>query len=286
MTEPAVRPGEPGRNVAFLVDLRFRERPRLDREALLRAIRARSGLRVETAPVADPTLLLFPEVPNTFADGAVPAQIAILRTEGEPKGDLMQRVLEQTWDWRGVREVIASAPHSMVVTEVVVGAIDRELRLRVLHAALAALVELLAPVALVFVHEQRAVEPEHYLAAIARDPAGFESITNVRLLRFEGAAEDEFVMDTLGMTHFGLPDVQLQSAGLEPSIVGGKVWGIARYLFDNGDVIRDGHTVSGLEEEDRWPCRHEESIAEPSRIVLDVDAGPYRPSRRFEPAAE
>jgi hypothetical protein len=44
---------------------------------------------------------------------------------------------------------------------------------------------------------------------------------------------------------------------------------ITRYLFDNGDVIEDGHTV-GVE---RWVARHEVALIAPERDVLDLDTG-------------
>ena len=46
------------------------------------------------------------------------------------------------------------------------------------------------------------------------------------------------------------------------------------YLFEQGDVIADGHTVEGLEPGRGWRCQHEDALVPPSRVVLDLDPGP------------
>ena len=55
----------------------------------------------------------------------------------------------------------------------------------------------------------------------------------------------------------------------------------ASYLFEAGDVIADGDTISGPEGDEHWRCRHEDALVGPRRQVLDVDPGePYAAGRR------
>jgi hypothetical protein len=42
-----------------------------------------------------------------------------------------------------------------------------------------------------------------------------------------------------------------------------------------GDVIEDGHTVEGIAPGSKWRCRHEDALASPSRVVIDINPGPY-----------
>jgi hypothetical protein len=86
-------------------------------------------------------------------------------------------------------------------------------------------------------------------------------------------------MDTVGMAPFGLPDIQLHFTTLDPSWVAGKLLGMARYVFDQGDIILDANTVPGLTDGERWPCAHEHALMGPEREVLDIDPSPHGPRR-------
>jgi hypothetical protein len=62
----------------------------------------------------------------------------------------------------------------------------------------------------------------------------------------------------------------------------GMLYRAAHYIYDNGDIVRDGETIQGIGPDARWKCRHEVSLVEPVRPVLDVmpdaphAAGPRR----------
>ncbi|MES1239768.1 MAG: DUF4261 domain-containing protein, partial [Chloroflexota bacterium] len=152
------------------------------------------------------------------------------------------------------------------------------LRLPAFQAVLAAAVELMRPDALHWVQGERLVEPSTYLADANADPTAFESTVNVRYITLADRPGEQ-LMDTVGLAPYLVPDVQMHFTTLEPDFVAGKLLGIARYLFDNGDVILDGHTVPGLVEGEKWPCRHEEPLLGPARVVLDIDPWPHGPRR-------
>ena len=67
---------------------------------------------------------------------------------------------------------------------------------------------------------------------------------NVRLFRVEGSASD-VVMDTLGLQVFGLPDLQCHCHGIELPRLATYLRNAANYVFERGDVIRDGDTIEG-----------------------------------------
>jgi hypothetical protein len=126
-----------------------------------------------------------------------------------------------------------------------------------------------APVAVWWPHSQKVSDPE----TLAPDDLG--GIVNVRF--FSVAGDDEaMVLDTLGLHVFGLPDLQCHFRDRDPGEIAGLLYATALYVFDAGDVIADGNTISGPDGEGRYVCRRETSLLEPSRLVLDVDLGdPY-----------
>jgi Domain of unknown function (DUF4261) len=50
---------------------------------------------------------------------------------------------------------------------------------------------------------------------------------------------------------------------------------LAEYVFERGDVIRDGDTVEGMETTERWRCRKVPSYVPPSRRVINVIPGEF-----------
>ena len=71
-------------------------------------------------------------------------------------------------------------------------------------------------------------------------------VINIRLFTVAGD-ESALVMDSLGLHIFGLPDVQCHFRDREPAEIAALLHSTATYLFDAGDVIADGNTISSLD---------------------------------------
>ena len=123
-------------------------------------------------------------------------------------------------------------------------------------------------------HSQRLVPRERFRQTGWRTPElhFLDGGLNVRFFRINGS--EEMLFDTLGLTPLGLPDLQCHCKGLEPGWVVGFLRNLAAYLFQQGDVIEDGNTVEGIGG-GKWLCRREDAMAEPMRMVLDINAGEY-----------
>jgi hypothetical protein len=137
-----------------------------------------------------------------------------------------------------------------------------------------ALIGELAPSLIVSVPTQEILDP----VRLTGDPAML--VANVRLVRVDGT--DTAVMDTVGLSALGLPDVQMVFGGLEHDQVAGYLYDVALHLYEHGDVIEDGQTIEGVEPGTAWRCGHVTSLLKPSRTVLHIDPGsPYarRPPR-------
>ena len=130
------------------------------------------------------------------------------------------------------------------------------------------------PLAVSWPTSQRVTDP----AAEAAD--GLGGLVNVRLFAVSDDA-DELVMDTRGLAPFELPDLQVHFRDLEPGRLAGLLYATASYLLEEGDVIADGNTISGLQGDEHWRCVHEDALVPPARTVLDIDPGdPYAAGRR------
>jgi hypothetical protein len=89
---------------------------------------------------------------------------------------------------------------------------------------------------------------------------------NVRQFQLEDAGVT--VLDTVGLSALGLPDVECRAAGVAPERMAAILGSCADWLLAHGDVIRDGETLDRAAE--RWTCRRDRSLAAPHRPVLTL----------------
>jgi hypothetical protein len=267
---------------AYLVELLCKARPNLDRGALLAALQRHCpGARALDDDPVDGLHCVHPDHPVTYAEATLPAQT--LFAERDTPLDLRsyEAALRQSWHFPQARERLSGCSAAVVVSDLMATPLERHRRLELFQDCVAAALEVVACEAIFWRPSQLLVAPEVFLADLARPgyPRLFAGAVNVRLFNISGAAGD-YVMDTMGLAIFGLPDVQCHFGGLSPNDVGPLLFDTALYLFDKGDVIEDGQTVSGLPREARWRCQHEMALVGPERVVLDISPGaPYAAGR-------
>ena len=83
------------------------------------------------------------------------------------------------------------------------------------------------------------------------------------------AADDEVGLYTLGMSQFGLMDIEVDRCRRDPQDLFEFVSNIAHYLIQSGPVIADGNTVGGSEDE-RILVRHRPSMIDQHRRVYKI----------------
>jgi hypothetical protein len=211
--------------------------------------------------------LIFPDEQIDFAEGSMPMQVWML-PDAPGSGIDVDDDLLHSWEWPDAAAAVARAGAAVAVTDLMGSVVEPQRRLRVFVAAVAGLVLQARPLAIQWWPAQRIVDPETFLLDQAADPFAFDTAVHVRNFTIaDGVGES--IMDTMGMSKLGLPDVQVNFRGRDLDDMAGRIHGTARYLFDHGDVIEDGETVF----EERWRARHEVALAEPERVVLDLDPG-------------
>jgi Domain of unknown function (DUF4261) len=182
--------------------------------------------------------------------------------------------VSQTWDWAGAEAAVSASRRSLLVTEMFGDGRTPQERWGAMSGVVAELARLTRPTVLSWPQSQRVGNPEHFAAG------ALDGLINVRYFRI---ANDPgvMVMDTLGLHVFGLPDVQCHFRDRQPGEIATMLFTTAVYLFQSGDVIADGNTISGPRADERLVCFHEPALLAPSRRVIDVDLGdPYAAGQR------
>jgi len=287
--------GSPGLQpaIGLVAELWYEQPPELADGSVLAALRSlspKAQAQGSSLTVPDPTASIaadpkasIPADPtaSTAADPAVesggsarPLVTVVmagsaLGTDGKQLPDV-----SQTWDWAEAEAAVARGRASLLVTELLTDGSTPQQRLAALSAVVAELADGTEPLAISWPQSQRVSDPARFAAD------DLDGVINVRLFTVAGDAE-AMVMDTLGLHVFGLPDVQCHFRGRDPGEIAAMLFTTGVYIFESGDVILDGNTISEPDGQGRYVCRREPALLGPPRTVLDVDLGdPYAAGER------
>lgn len=192
-------------------------------------------------------------------------------SQGEPRDpDELARALDQTWDWPDAEHALSHATGLVTLTAEGAGKLPREDLLKLVHGVLRATLEAVDAVAIHVAAAQRLVEPHFYRESVAHGAGLGDALVNARLFKISDGKPGEMIMDTLGLAPFGLPDLQIHFAGLNPGRIAPVLLTYAEYLFEKGDVLGDDALVRGIESHEEWPCARTKALIAPARDVVDI----------------
>jgi hypothetical protein len=174
---------------------------------------------------------------------------------------------------------VAQCTGYLLVTDVMASMLNYKERLALFQRVLLGALEVVDCAAIHWMPSQQMVSPQAFVKAMGEGGSApfFCGACNVRLFNVEGT--EDTIMDTLGLAALGLPDLQCHFHDLEANDVAQILYNLAFYLSENGNVMEDGHTVTGTSPEARWRCQREASLVPPEREVLDIDPGPFAAGR-------
>lgn len=246
------------------VELLFEQPPTIEPQEI-EGLTRRSSPSARLVDDAPRVMLSHDEFVHTYDDGVVGSiKTALVELDAATQRD--KRDLAQTWDFPDAETTLSSTQAAVLLTELFGMVQPACNRMAAFSSVLVAAIESLRPTAIWAPHSQQLIRPEtildNHLAAFF----------NVRMHNIEGT-EDSVLMDTIGLHVFRLPDWQCHYKGLDPSAVANVLYNSAAYVLDQGDVIEDGNTISGIGDNDQWRCQHEMAILPPERVVLDINTG-------------
>lgn len=260
------------------VELLFETQPTLSPRELLGAIRKRRPDAESLDKTGEGKVLAFlhPDHSIRLKDGVIHPQTCVFPTEHPFQfTDAMSGDLGQSWSFPEAREIVGRCRHTILVTDLMASPLDYRERLELFQDALAGVLEVVPALAVHWRPTGQFIDPRRYLEAYKEGGSSrfFAGSLNVRFFNISNSPGD-MVMDTLGLAALGLPDLQCHFRDLDPERVGALLSNTGFYIFEEGDVIENGHTLEGLEKGSRWRCQRENSLLQPSRLVLDLDPGP------------
>lgn len=271
-------PPSSGQARSLVAELWYEVAPDLDDPALLAALR-------EVSPDAEAQGGSL-TVPHLQGDAEAPAPVnplvaplVTVVVAGSPLGQDGKALpdLSQTWSWPEAEVALTGCRASVLVTEMLVEGRSPAERVSAIGRVVEALIGTTRPAAIHWARSQRLSDPATFGAG------DVDGVINVRMYA-DARDEQALAMDTLGLHVFDLPDVQCHFRDREPGEIAELLFATAVYVFEAGDVIEDGNTISGTDGEGRYVCYREASLLDPARLVVDVDLGdPYAAGARERP---
>lgn len=277
---PPPPPNEPAGRYAVhvLVDVAPESAPAVPRDALAEAVRRRlAAVTGAAGGTAEESVSQTgggnAASPDQSTDGSEGPTVRVDDPIAAPSNALNEAAA-QTWDWPGIPSIPPRCKTAYTIHHDD-PSLDRHTRLLLVRSTVESLLEVLEAqgvevVALLWEPAQRLVHPAAFRESLVHGGAVGDYGLNVRLFEVPDGSPGERLMDTRGLSAFGLPDLQCRFIDLPPGAIAAHLMSYAEYLFDKGDVIADGDVVRGLESEDEWECVRGHSLAVPAREVIDV----------------
>ena len=258
----------------YSVELYMKEQPIILENKLLENIKKYCG-NVEITSNQDTNITFsFMDYVLEYKNASVPVSIMISISDEESDGEKLRRSLEQSWNYDKDRQSIKNCKIKVIVTDLMAIGLEYTKRVELFQKTLYSIVELIPCVGINFHITEQVISREDYLE---NNPLNDEydplfGILNVRLFNIEGK-EKEYIMDTLGLSAVGLCDLQCHFKNLNTDEVSNILYSYGYYIFDNPDAVDDMKAIEGIPENDEWKCQHEVALAEPERVVLDINPG-------------
>lgn len=279
----------PGSAQSYAVELLYDEPPQMDARGLLLGILDRCP-DVERPGTDQGPLRFFHAAHRVpVPGGTLPVQTFIAATN-EIDLDALMASARQTWKWRAARQALQQCTAAVVVTDMLASNLDPRLRLGLFQRVLDGVLEVMPCKAIHWAAAQHLVDPVAFREAMARGEFSnpLHGAINVRLFQIAGygaspvpGGTGDSLMDTMGLSAFGLGDIQCHFRGLDHEDVARVLYGTAYQSFQDARSPGDGDAVPGAGANPLWRCRLERALQAPDRDVVDLDPGaPYAAGAR------
>lgn len=211
----------------------------------------------------------------------VPSQVMITEIIPFDKATIPEMALYQCWTCDDAKALLQECHYELMIGDFMAGGLDHLKRCQILAQYVDILLEVLPDcVAMYWPHSQKLMPVSAYLQSQWNNPElhFLDGGLNVRFFNIQDS--EDMLVDTTGLIPLGIPDLQIHFHHLDHQFVINYIYHFASYLFINGDVVNDGETMDGRDENERWGCQHEDSLIAPKRVVLDINANQFAAGNR------
>lgn len=252
----------------YSVELLFNENPVFENNSLLTQLKQ----NFKNVEILFSTKALISFVFNDFIselDGTKePVQIIVIRENNTINTNKIKKSLTQTWDWKGATEIVDECRYSIVISDFMATNLNYDDRTVLFNKALNSVLNILPCKAINWSYSQKLVNPNEFCNALIDESYhSLYGLLNVRYFKID----DEQVMDTMGLSALGLPDLECSFKNLDKGSISSTLYDYAQKIFKNGDYLKDGEKIHDNTLNLDFFCHHKFSKTMPKRIVLELN---------------
>ncbi|MWC31263.1 DUF4261 domain-containing protein [Paenibacillus sp. MMS18-CY102] len=257
-------------NTTYSVELLFEEVPIFDIDEITKDLFRNYGIsNVVNNENKELVIFTFTEYQAEVQEGMVlNVQYILNRKYSKIDHEKIAPSLQQTWDFEKANETVRRAKYSCLLSDVFASQLDYRSRCELFNIVLLTILKHTNCIAVNWILSQKISDPKSFISRIEKGEY-LNGALNVRLFKLE-QANGEMVMDTVGLSGFGLPDIQCHFNNITASEIASLLYGYGNYIFENGDIFEDGDSVEGTRVNEKWICQHERSLIPPRRVVLNI----------------
>lgn len=210
----------------------------------------------------------------------LPSQLILYGPSEFSSSDWTPMIISQFWDCNDKQGFASRCHYSLMASNLMSATLPFHEQYKIMADYADVILELFPDcIGIYWPHSQRLTPRETFLSSNwnSSDLHFLDGGINIRFFNIEGS--NDMLFDTLGFTAIGLPDLQCHCKGLKPNDMVTFLYNLASYIYTAGDVIEDGNTVEGIDG-GKWFCHREDSLVEPTRMVLDICPAQYAAGNR------
>ncbi len=217
---------------------------------------------------------------------SIPPLLSVFQCTASGNDDIDDLTRSQMWDCPEREEILDKCRFRITACDMMGGMMntDYKRRAEMLVKFTDALLEMFPQCrAVYFKSSGKLLTPDNFADKSIPEKYRFVChAVNVRFFNIQNT--EDMMVDTLGMGILGLPDLQYHFHGLEPNDVVLHAKNVLAYIYDNDCPIESGHTIDGVKDAsgkcEKWRCQFENSLIQPVREVIDIEAGEYASGQR------
>ena len=256
----------------FYVELLFENPPEYDKYKILSRME-NSGISVEIANDSQEFLsFAFPELVQGQKELEACPQCVIVKKSEILEENSYKSSFEQTWDWPEKDKSLRKCKYKIIFSDFLATNLDNQFRIKHFNNCLISVLDSMNCTAIHWVTSMRLTSAVHYKNIVSREHQKdfLFGALNVRLFPMNEHS-GEFLMDTMGLGAFNLPDLQCYLKKTDIKDISRVLTNYGYYLFENGNIIQNGDTIKGIHEKQSWVCGLEGSVMKPERSVITLE---------------
>ncbi|MCM1577242.1 MAG: DUF4261 domain-containing protein [Ruminococcus sp.] len=272
--------GEPSRiGGPFLIHLFFEEKvPLPERDLMTEVMNRRLGETELVSHAVKTAGFAVKGYTARYKDVALPPMLTVTDSDAITDTAPDAFTVSQMWDCPDKEQILARCKYKAVALDMMSDGLRYKERADMLMDFTEALLEMYPQCrAVMFESSGKMFGRKDYLSRnIPRESRFVYNAVNVRFFNIQGT--EDMMVDTLGMSVLGLPDLQYHFHGADPDHIVNHAYNFLSYIYSRNCPINSGETVDGMENgvftpSVQWKCQFEDALIQPVRPVIDVNMG-------------